>query len=128
LHAPKIQAARLSVRVPESTSSARLQDAFCTLSQSSSSTLKRASSREQTFCTLPERLSVGLSSAVDKAHVAAHQWPIEDILLARLSDHSTLKRAYTNSAHINSFLFSFQPFTCCFIDFSAYLERELGLF
>lgn len=38
------------------------------------------------------------------------------------------QRNYADLAHINSFLFSFQPFHYYFIHFSAYLERELGFF
>jgi len=44
------------------------------------------------------------------------------------SEIFSYQRNYADLTHINRFLFSFQPFTYCFIDFSAYLERELGLF
>jgi len=61
---------------------------------------------------------------VDKAHMAAPNWPTEDFLEARLSDPCTLKHAGTKSAQLKEFLFSFS-LTCHFCNtIFWFLERE----
>jgi len=74
---------------------------------SDSCTRKRTQCREPRSARFPHAQANFIRLQVDKAHVAAPNWPTKDILVARLSERRTLKRADTNSAQTNSFLLSF---------------------
>jgi len=125
---------RLSVLVPVANLHVRFQHACGSLIKLSIGTLKWPivrlsvhnveSSDLYADCTLPTRSSKLHQMRVDKAHVAVPNWTKEDFQGARLSNPCTLKRAGTNLAHVNSFLFSFHTIITLFLIFFWFLERD----
>jgi len=61
---------------------------------------------------------------VDKAHIAAFQWPTEDFRAARLSVLSQAQACIDSFIHINSFSLIFGGSSSFFLLFFRFLERE----